>query len=282
VPARTLVASLVALAFCAHPAAQPATFDVASIKRTPPIPPNPFGFPVAPSIRLEPGGRFTASRATLRDLLRFAYELETFLIQGGPEWMASDRFEVVARAASPDAEAPAIRAMVRTLLAERFTLRTHIESRELPVFNLVMARNDGRPGPALKPSTIECASVRARRGPAPAAPRDASQRSCEIAFDMNGGIMTVGLEGASIAELLRGLVTETRRPVVDRTGLAGTFDGQLTFKPEPLPGFPPLPGSVEGISVFTALQEQFGLKLEAGRSPVDVLIVDGAAPPSED
>jgi uncharacterized protein (TIGR03435 family) len=76
-------------------------------------------------------------------------------------------------------------------------------------------------------------------------------------------------------------VTETRRPVVDRTGLTGAFDGELTFAPQPLPGLPPPPVSPDAVSVFTALQEQLGLKLEAGRGPVPVLVIDNAEKPSE-
>ncbi len=92
--------------------------------------------------------------------------------------------------------------------------------------------------------------------------------------------MTIGFRGESTSELARRVIPERDRPVLDKTGLSGTFDGELTFAPEPLPGFPRLPGSENGVSVFTALQEQFGLKLESERGPVEILVVDSAARPT--
>ena len=92
----------------------------------------------------------------------------------------------------------------------------------------------------------------------------------------------MGFQGESMDELARLLTQapETRRMVTNKTALAGTFDGALSFAPEPLPGFPRLPGSADGVSVFTALQEQLGLKLEVERGPVDVLVVDSAEKPT--
>ncbi len=95
--------------------------------------------------------------------------------------------------------------------------------------------------------------------------------------------MTIGFQGESMGELARLLMQapETRRPVTNRVGLAGTFDGALSFAPEPPPGLPRLPGSDDGVSIFTALQEQLGLKLEPERGAIDVLVIESAKKPNE-
>jgi len=93
--------------------------------------------------------------------------------------------------------------------------------------------------------------------------------------------MTIAFQGETTTELARSVISERERPVRDKTGLAGTFDGELTFAPEPLPGFPRLPGSEKCVTVFTALQEQWGLKLEPDRGPVEILVVDSAQKPAE-
>lgn len=257
------------------------SFDVASVKTSPRPEPNRFGFPVAATIRLLPGGRLTATQATLRDLIRRAYDVQDVRIAGGPEWMGADRFDVVAAAETgTPGGVEQLQHMLRTLLRERFTLRLHTETREIPVYHLVATRRDGRLGPQLRPSTVDCAALRAKRGPGGAAPADGSEPECQVSFRVSGGNMTIGFRGESTSELARRVIPERDRPVLDKTGLSGTFDGELTFAPEPLPGFPRLPGSENGVSVFTALQEQFGLKLESDRGPVEILVVDSAARPT--
>lgn len=239
-------------------------FDVASVKRSPPPPPNPFGFPPRFVMETGPGGTFKASQVRLRDLLRRAYDLPDFLILGVPESLVSDRFEVVAKAGSGvAADATQISAMLRALLAERFRLRAHIESRDLPVFALVTTRRNAL-GPALEPSMVDCAAV-----------------DCSVSYQMRGGAMTISFRGQSMPQFARVLLEEARRPVLDRTGLAGIFDGAVSFAPDPLPGLPAPPGCDGCVTIFTALQEQLGLKLEPARGPVDVLVVDSADQPTE-
>jgi uncharacterized protein (TIGR03435 family) len=92
--------------------------------------------------------------------------------------------------------------------------------------------------------------------------------------------MTIGFQGETTSELARCVIPERDRPVLDKTGLSGTF-GELTFAPEPLPGFPRLPGSENGVSVFTTLQEQWGLRLEPARGPIEVLVIEAAEKPTE-
>ena len=154
-------------------------FEVASVMPSPRPEPNPFGFPVRPTIRIERGGRFTATQTTLRDLIQRAYDLPSFLILGGPQWAASDRFDVLATAEGVEGNPGKIRSMLRALLAERFALRVHIETRELPIYALVLARRDGRLGPQLRPSSLDCAAIRARQAPdAPPLP-GGSEPDCE-------------------------------------------------------------------------------------------------------
>lgn len=255
---------------------------MASVKASPPAEPNRFGFPVRSSIRIEPGGRFNATQATLRDLIRRAYDLPNFLIVGGPEWAESVRFDIVAKAeAGFGGDETQIREMLRALLLERFKMRVHTETRDLPIYALVVSRRDSKLGTQLRPSTLDCAAVRAKRRPGAPPPPDGSPPECDVSFKLDGGVMTMRFQGETMNEIARLLVgPETLRPVTNKSGLSGTFDGVLSFAPEPLPGFPRLPESVNGVSLFTALQEQFGLKLEPTRGPVTVLVVDGAERPT--
>jgi uncharacterized protein (TIGR03435 family) len=259
-------------------------FEVASIKPSPPPEPNPFGFPTRPSIQMGPGGRVDATQATLVDLILRAYDLQDFQVTGGPKWITSDRFEVAARAGTNfSGDTQHIRPMMLDLLSERFKLRVHTENRELPVYHLVVARQDGKLGTQLRPAAVDCAAVRARRGLGVEPPADGSEPDCRPSFNVNvkAATMTIELQGESMAELARILhLPDTGRTVLDKTGLAGSFDAELTFAPEPLPGFPRLPGSENGVSLFTALQEQLGLKLAPDRGPVEILVIDGAEHPT--
>jgi uncharacterized protein (TIGR03435 family) len=253
---------LLALATPATLAMQPSVaFDVASVKASPPPRPNPLGLPTAPSMEFVPGG-FAASQATLRDLIRRAYDLPDVRVSGGPDWIAVDRFEIAAKAelGGPD-DVAAGRAMLRSLLADRFGLRAHTETRQLPVFYLVGARDDGRLGPRLRRSAAEGGPERP-------------------IFRMSGGAMTMAFARFTMEDLARLLVSSaTRRHVIEKTGLTGKFDGEVTFAPEPLPGFPAPPVTTTAVSLFTALPEQLGLRLDAGRGLVEVLIIDSAQRP---
>ena len=276
----------IAVSIAASASAQTVAFEVASVKPSPPPPGNPFGFPTRSVVRIDRRGQFSGSQLTLRELIRRAYDLPDFQIEGGPAWLTSERFEVAAKppqTAAVPVSAETMRSMLQSLLSNRFHVKAHTESREMAVFRLIAAGRDGKPSDQLRPSKVDCPSIRASRG-AETPPDDGSKPECGISYRMNmpTRTMTMELNGESLSELMRALVTETRRPVIDDTGLRGTFDGTLTFVPEPLPGFPPAPGSApEGVSVFTALQELFGLKLEPGRGSVSVLVIESADRPTE-
>jgi uncharacterized protein (TIGR03435 family) len=216
-------------------------------------------------------GRYTATGIPLELLIRSAYQVQEFQIVGGPNWMRSDRFDIMAVAGSP---APAQQPLLRSLLTDRFNLVTHRETREMPVYALVLARDDGRLGPQLRPSTLNCAG----------APRG-SQPACGTS--VGPGMIRAG--GRTMAELATSLSTLTNtgsslnRMIVDRTGLAGVFDVELKFTPDNIPnalppGTPPV--DREGASIFTAVQEQLGLKLEPQRGPVEVLVIDSVSRPT--
>jgi uncharacterized protein (TIGR03435 family) len=240
-------------------AQQPApAFEVASVKT------NRSG-DAEGSIGPRPGG-YAATNIPLRLLIIRAFELRAFQVVGGPGWIDGERFDVMARA--PEGTPPGqIFPMLRTLLAERFKLVAHTEKREQPVYALMRARADGRLGPNLKGSSVNCAN-RADRS---------DQCSMGGSFTGSGG----NLKGAGqpLAVLATHLSTAVDRIVQDRTGLAGGFDFELAWsgglKPASgAPGDPP--------SVFTALQEQLGLRLEPSRGAVDVLVIDSAERPAPD
>jgi uncharacterized protein (TIGR03435 family) len=249
----------------------------------------------------QPGGRFMATGVTLRMLVGAAYgtpaPLPDYQLIGGPDWIGSDRFDIIAKAEGdpqpgPQGPPPIMFLMLRTLLADRFKLAVHTESRELPIYALVMSRTDGRHGPQLNPAAVDCAALRGSRGNAPPAgpppgpPAGFERPPCGIR--MAPGTMLAG--GVTMAQLANAL---SRLPVVNRivdnrTALAGAFDLDLRWTPpqmpaSPPPGAPPLPPiDPDGPSIFTAVQEQLGLKLESQRGPVEVLVIDSAERPTED
>jgi uncharacterized protein (TIGR03435 family) len=200
-----------------------------------------------------------------------------FQLMGGPDWLASDRFDIAAKAAStPTTEQ--LRAMVRGLLAERFAFKSHIETREMPTYALMKASRDGKLGPGIKPSS-EC---QPQDGPPPP-----GQRPCGVSFRVSRGSMMLILGGQPLAELAKNLRPILRRMVIDETGLDARFDVDLEFGADqfPLPAETQrdfAPAGLEGLSILTALQEQLGLKLQSTKGPVDVLVIDHAERPTED
>ena len=257
------------------------TFEVASVK------PNKSGDQRV-MMQLPPNGRITATNIPLRMLLRQAFDVQDFQIVGGPNWIASDRFDIVAKAPDGMTTGPEqIRPMLRALLADRFKLVTHHETREMAIYSLVLARADGKLGPKLSAAKVDCEarfSAARRGGPPPECP--APGQPIECGFMMGGGNMNVG--GMPMLELARALSPMVGRIVIDKTGLKGRYDFQLAFAPEgrgfgPGPaGAEPPPADPNTPSLFTALQEQLGLKLESERGPVDVVIIDRVELPTED
>jgi uncharacterized protein (TIGR03435 family) len=255
--------------------AQAQKFEVASVK------PNTSGERNI-SIGMEPGGRFTARNVPLRLLILNAYRLQDFQLVGGPDWIASERFDITAKGygdftpPTPGGPAGGAQLMMRSLLEERFQLATHQETRTLPIYALVLAREDKKLGPQLKVSPVDCvalAGVRRQGGPPPAfAPGEPRPCSTRMAPGM------LSANGFPISNLAQTLSQSVGRFVVDRTGLTGNFDVELSWAPDQ----GPQGGDVTGASIFTALQEQLGLKLESTRGPVDVTVIDRVERPTPD
>jgi len=247
-------------------------------------------------IGVQPGGRFNAVNVPLWDLIRQAYAVQRTQIVGAPDWTETARYDIVAKAEGgeigptiPGMPAGPLNFMLQDLLEDRFKLRTHRETREMPVYALMLARSDRQLGPALRPSTADCAAMRGRGargfGPPPPGPPPPGQKPvCGMRFAPNQ--LLAG--GVPLAQLTQVLSQITQRNVVDRTGLEGNFEFEVTFTPERMPQGPPPPGAQlpsidpNGPSIFTALQEQLGLKLESERAPVEVLVIDHVERPTPD
>jgi uncharacterized protein (TIGR03435 family) len=242
---------------------------------------------------IDPGGRFTITGFTLRDLIRVAYGSDESKFQtaaqfvGGPSWLAADRFDIAAKAEGdvyPNQAGGIARllGMLNRLITERFRLVVHTEMREMPFYLLVLANKDGRLGPQLHPSTIDCPEPKPDQAPAPPDP----VRWCGFRGVGSGIVSGQGVTLVQMATIFSGY-GEVRRPVFDRTGLTGKFDLHIESAPA-LPGpnadasLVPNPQADSGPSVFTALQEQLGLKLESTKGPVDVLVIDHAERPTPD
>jgi uncharacterized protein (TIGR03435 family) len=270
----TFATLAVAVSVHAQETERPA-FEVASIKvnRT-----GMRGDP--PMARFLPGGRWTVTNLTLRNLVLNSHRLQEFQLTGGPSWVSSDRFDIAATAGR-DASPDELRLMVRTLLAERFKLVTHTERQERPAFDLMIARADGRLGPGLRTTAADCITFRA-----PVAPPSPNEPLPQCGF-LGQGSANVFFRGVPIEAFARSTLTmRLGRMVVDRTQLSGNFDIDLEWTPGPEEIGPPPPpdanrSAADGPSLFTALQEQLGLKLESSRALIEVLVIDGATRPSE-
>jgi len=242
------------------------------------------------SIQLLPNGRFIATNATPRSLILRAYALHDSQLIGAPEWIDRERFDINAQAAAPPPYGPeGMIPMLRTLLAERFALRSHTDSRQLPAYLLVRPR-EGRLGPRLRPSEADCSGNRVlTQDEIRASVRD-GWPPCGMVFVVSFTTKTaagtaVEMRFRRTATLLDDLAASFQgavgRPVLNRTGLEGRYDVEYSYAPQPAdPGVtsafrPDTPG------LLAAVEEQLGLKLEAERTDVPVLVIDSVERPSE-
>jgi uncharacterized protein (TIGR03435 family) len=261
---RLIVVGLIAGNMAALTAQSPGSgFDVVSIKRS-----MSGAFPVGPEARR--GGSFVAINATLERIVRFAFDLPEYRVVGGPDWARTTTFDIEARAAR-DLSSDQIKTMVQALLKDRFQLVSRQERREGAVYTLLMARDDKRPGPNLRPAAAGCA--------APTGPGE----KMEERRTPNGGVATKRT-CATMAVLTSILADALQAPVVDRTALTGLWDYELSFTGQRRrnatsaaiaqdPNDAPV--------LVTAVREQLGLELDAGRGPVDILVIESATPPRE-
>jgi uncharacterized protein (TIGR03435 family) len=235
------------------PQPSPPLFEVATIKPTNPS----FGGIL---IRLT-GGKFSATGFTLKDLIAFAYEVDNSQIGGGPEWFASDRYDILGKPEKPGPlSRDSARTMLRPLLADRFHLKIHFETKPMSVFVLTIEKN----GSKLRPRTAGDGGETTR-----------------LTFH---GARATGRNVSMmvLAEEMQAMVLG--RPVLDKTGLVGTFDFDLVWSPEPkLSGIADASAPVDPNvpDIFTAFREQLGLKLESRKELTKVIVVDDATKPSE-
>jgi uncharacterized protein (TIGR03435 family) len=250
-----------------------AAFEVASIKR------NTSG---ETRLRFEtPPGRLTAINVPLRFMIRQAYRVPEARIVGGPDWIDKERFDLLATAPA-NANVDTTREMLRTLLKERFGLAVHAELREMPVYVLRLARTNATLGPHLRRSTTDCAG----RGSTVVGGR----AQCGIMVSQGPGSGSLRGGSASIDNFVRLLGDFLDRPVNDSTALTGLFDLELQFTAERsatpgalVPGGLATASTLDDIpSVFTALREQMGLKLDAEKGRADVWVIDTVSQPTLD
>ncbi|MGH9237257.1 MAG: TIGR03435 family protein [Vicinamibacterales bacterium] len=281
--------------------------------------PSPSGDPVDPNTRFEvvairpadngsgmmlrmtPGG-FEATGVPMGVLLRQALQKPDYEIVGAPGWINSDRYSI--RAKPPEGlPLSALTVMLVNLLKDRFQLATHLETRELPIFHLVIARADARLGPELKATPAECQATIAERlaaakaaaagraggplPPLPSLPGPNDPLPCGFARITPG--IAAG-SGRTIAQIVPTIADLVGRPVIDKTGLTGLYDFSIKYAPDgryagafgPPPGAPTPPVDPDAPGFTTALQEQLGLKLESTRGPVEVLVIDKFEKPTLD
>ena len=239
----------------------PPSFEIVSVKSAGPDGPADTG------IYTYPGGRIRANNYTLRDLILDAFVVAPFQVSGGPRWMNEDRFNIEARPpvssesskanpyspkAPPNEEQ---RQMLQSLLADRFQLRWHREKQDGPVYLLSRSKN----------------ALRLEQ------PKDKNAYHWAAAgSNIGGGISGYGLAGTNISmpELAERLSGWLRRPVLDQTGLTGSYDFKYQFSNDS-PDEQPDP-----VFVIKASVQAIGLKLEAGRGPVETIVIDKAEKPS--
>ncbi len=285
---RGVLLAVVVAASMAIPRAQTATappsFEVASIRQ------NRDGS-VPQKFDWQPGGRVTVTAYPLFQLIRIAYNSNSIQtegqIVGGPNWLKSDRFDFVAKAnGSLDADETGrptlLIAMLRSLLEDRFHVRVHTELRDASVYLMVLAKKDGSLGPQLhRSSQQDC------RGPVGTLVPPDSTHWCGW---RGGGTGRYTIQGLTMADMATGFAGTwtVGRPVLDRTRLSGRWDAQIDFVPTFLPGpnadsAPiPNPAADSGPSMLSAIADQLGLKLQAGRARVEYLVIDSVERPTPD
>jgi uncharacterized protein (TIGR03435 family) len=220
----------------------------------------------------------------LKEMIVIAYRIQPFQISGGPPWFDSARYDIVAKPETKPKKDD-LQLMLQSLLADRFQLKIRRETRELPVYAMALARKDGKLGPQLIESKEgACTPPDPTRMPPPPEPGKPPTLFCGQMM-MSPRHLTV--VSAPVANMIPMLSRMLGRTVIDKTGLTGKFDITMDWTPDEgqamqLPPDAPKPSQTDtGPSIFTAMQEQLGLKLESQKGPVEIFIVEHAEKPSE-
>ena len=244
------------------------SFDVVSVKPSAPD-------VQSPGIRPPSNERFTAIGMTPRILMQLAYGRDGGLLESqivsDAKWLDAERFDIVGTSEELTAGGnpfATVRGLLQTVLRERFNARVHTETRTLPIYALVMARSDRRPGPRLRPPQAPCTELGGK--PSEGVP------ACGFTLAARGQWSARSLELTVMASNLAHL-SDVGRVVRNQTGLRGRFDVELKFGPQTAVG---TDAANPDPDIFTALQEQLGLRLESTRGPVEVIVVDQIERPS--
>jgi uncharacterized protein (TIGR03435 family) len=241
-------------------------------------------------IRFQPG-RFSTTGATVKQLIALAYDVRDFQVSGGPSWISSDKYDIDAKEPDalaeelaklpPDQRREKMGLLIQSLLADRFQLKVSHGTKELPVYALVVGKN----GPKIQQAKADDTYSNGMKGPDGRALRHGGM------MGMAPGQLTG--QGVPLAFLVQQLSQQLGRSVLDQTGLKGNYDFTLKWTPDQssaamFQGPPGGPGSdntpppdTSGPSIFTAVQEQLGLKLESTKGPVEILVIDHIAQPTE-
>jgi uncharacterized protein (TIGR03435 family) len=282
---RFLLAAAAAVSSAFGQSAVAPRFEVVSIKLNPQ---GPADFRGVEPVRTLPGGRLIAERAQLRYFIQYAYGVKPFQLLGGPGWIDSAYYDIDAKAEG-NPSGSEVRLMMQALLEDRFQLKARRETRELPVYELTAAKG-GLKLPPPKPGG--CLSPDPNAPPPPPAPgRGTPCGHALIMLSPSGGRLLGGQ--VSMPELARVLSNVLARTVIDKTGFTGSFDVGLEFSPDealaglPIPAGPndPRIPSVSADpgkpSIFGAMQEQLGIKVESAKGPVEVILIDRVEKPAE-
>jgi uncharacterized protein (TIGR03435 family) len=229
-------------------AASPQAFDVASVK------PNNSG---SGSTSESTGpGRITYTNASVNMLIQTAFGVRDFQISGGPGWLNSDKYDIVATTGtSKDLSGKELEPYFQALLADRFKLKFHREKKEFQIYSLVLAKGGG-------------AKTGAKMTP------HAGEGDSSTNISNGSGKSTVSARNVSMENFAGILSGRLDRAVIDNTGLPGGYDLKIEWAPDAA-------GDSGSPSLFTALQEQLGLKLETTKGPVDIIVIDGVEKPSD-
>ena len=233
--------------------AAPLVFEAATVK------PNTSGS--GASSTNSTNGLLRITNQTLQNMIQYAFNVRDFQVSGGPGWMRSERYDVTAKPENGAHDAQ-MKQMLQSLLAERFQLRFHRETREGPVYVLLVGKNGSKLQPA------------------------AESYNSGINSGRSGDTGKSTMKGTNITTqgLAESLAARIGRPVIDKTGLTGKFDFDLAWVPDltlSAGGADSPSPDASGPSIFTAVQEQLGLRLESQRGPIDILVIDRAEKPTE-
>jgi bla regulator protein BlaR1 len=247
-------------------------FEVASIK-----PSNSADR--RPLFNVQPGGRVTVANFPVKRLIETAYGIKDFQISGGPGWAGADFFDITAKAEGPIESRSQIQQVLQSLLAERFQLVVHRDTKEMPVYALVVDKN----GPKFKEAHESDPSMVDLKNPPGVTGRP------RFTIVRRGRVTAQGVDMKSLADDLSNFLG---RVVLDKTGLTGSYDVKLEWQPDEnqvamfqtmgVPeGFGAPAADWHGPTLFTALEEQLGLKLESQKGPVEIFTIERIERPSE-